>query len=107
MSFSVKKKVFQRIEAGKKGQIYFAEDFIDIANNEQIRLALSRLTKEGNLIRLGHGIYVYPKTDPLLGKVRPSLADIAQAIAPGIVRRNSAAGRQKGVAAQGTSKNLT
>jgi predicted transcriptional regulator of viral defense system len=81
MSVSVKKKILQRMEAGKEGQIYFSEDFIDIANNEQVRLALSRLAKDGEVIRLGHGIYVYPKTDPLLGKVRPSLADIAQAIA--------------------------
>lgn len=54
---------------------------MDLANNEQVRLALSRLTKEEALIRLGHGIYVYPKTDPILGKVRPSLEDIAQGIA--------------------------
>jgi hypothetical protein len=81
MSGSSKKNILKRIEAGKEGQIYFAEDFIDIANNEQVRLALSRLTKEAALLRLGHGIYVYPKTDPLIGKVRPSLEDIAQAIA--------------------------
>jgi hypothetical protein len=81
MSASAKKSILQRIKAGEEGQIYFAEDFMDIANNEQVRLALSRLTKEADLIRLGHGIYVYPKTDPLLGKVRPSLEDIAQAIA--------------------------
>ena len=81
MLISIKKSILQRIEVGKQGQIYFAEDFMDIANNEQVRLALSRLTKEGLLIRLGHGIYVYPKTDLLLGKVRPSLEDIAQAVA--------------------------
>jgi len=81
MLSSTKKNILQRIETGNKGQIYFAEDFMDIANNEQVRLALSRLTKENALSRLGHGIYVYPKTDPLLGKVRPSLEDIAQAVA--------------------------
>ena len=81
MLSSTKKNILQRIETGNKGQIYFAEDFMDIANNEQVRLALSRLTKEKALSRLGHGIYVYPKTDPLLGKVRPSLEDIAQAVA--------------------------
>ena len=81
MSGSIKKNILQRIESGKEGQIYFAEDFMDIANNEQVRLALSRLTKEAALIRLGHGIYIYPKTDPELGIMRPSLETIAQAIA--------------------------
>jgi predicted transcriptional regulator of viral defense system len=80
-NLSVKNLLKERIKAGKAGQIYFAQDFIDIANNEQVRLALSRLTKEGFLLRLSQGIYLYPKEDSLLGKVKPSLEAIAQAIA--------------------------
>jgi predicted transcriptional regulator of viral defense system len=78
---SIKNIIKKKIQVEGEGRIYFAEDFIDIANNEQVRLALSRLTKEGFLLRLGQGIYVYPKVDSLIGKVRPSLEDIAHAIA--------------------------
>ena len=69
------------IENGDEGKIYFAEDFIAISNNEQVRLALSRLTKEGVIIRLAQGVYVYPKNDPIIGKTRPGMEEIASAIA--------------------------
>ena len=78
---SIKEKIKKGIEAAGQGKFYFAEDFIDIANNEQVRLALSRLAKENFLFRVAQKIYYYPTEDPILGKVNPSLEKIAEAIA--------------------------
>ena len=78
---STKTKIQQSIEQGKPGEFYFAEDFIDITNNEQVRLALSRLSREKILLRVAQGIYYYPKIDPAIGKVSPGLEEIAYAIA--------------------------
>ena len=44
-------------------------------------MSLTRLNKEGVIDRLGHGIYLMPKTDPVFGKISPAPEDIAYAIA--------------------------
>jgi hypothetical protein len=52
-----------------------------MANTDAVRQALSRLVKDNVLIRLAHGIYLYPKVDAALGILYPSTDDIVQAIA--------------------------
>jgi len=42
---------------------------------------LSRLEKEGLLVRLAHGIYHKPKTDEVLGVIYPDIEEIARQIA--------------------------
>jgi len=78
---STKIKIKEGIEASSEGSFYFAEDFLGLANNEQVRLALSRLAREGILMRIAQGLYYYPKIDPHLGKVKPGMDEIAYAIA--------------------------
>ena len=81
MKQSIKKIIQSRIESGRPGQVYFAKDFTDVANNEQVRLALSRLVKEKLITRLGHGIYAVEQVHPVMGKIQPAYEEIAQAIA--------------------------
>jgi hypothetical protein len=78
---STKTKIKRQIERSGQGKFYSAEDFIDLANNEQVRLGLSRLVKEDFLFRVAQKIYYFPIVDPILGKVNPSLEEIAQTIA--------------------------
>ena len=55
---------------------------MDLGSPDSIKKALYRLAKEkGLLIRLAHGIYLYPKTDKELGTLYPSTEEIAKAIA--------------------------
>lgn len=63
------------------GDILFPSDFLELGSPEAIHMALSRLTNQKTLIRLGKGIYVKPKTHDLLGIILPSLEEIANAIA--------------------------
>jgi len=81
MEDSISGKVRQRITKGKSGKIIFAKDFSDIGNDELINKALFRLERNKILIRLSHGIYLYPVVDKELGVMLPSPETIAKAIA--------------------------
>jgi len=81
MEESISGKVRQRITKGRTGKIIFAKDFIDIGNDELINKALFRLERNKTLIRLSHGIYLYPVIDKELGIMLPSPETIAKAIA--------------------------
>ncbi len=63
------------------GSVLFVNDFLDYGNPESIKKALLRLKEKGTLVRLAHGIYLYPKIDKELGILFPSTEDIAKAIA--------------------------
>ena len=68
------------IENGK-GKIIFSSNFSQYGTNVAIRHAFSRLCKEGLLIRLSAGIYLYPEIDKEIGIIYPSIEKIARAIA--------------------------
>ena len=55
-------------------------DFVHLNNDGLVTRALSRLEKEGVLIRLSQGLYLYPLRNKF-GVLRPSIEDIASAIA--------------------------
>lgn len=74
-------KVAKGLKAAKKGKIIFADNFADHDNIESINKVLFRLKEKGLIIRLAHGIYLYPKTDKNLGVLYPSVEEIAAAIA--------------------------
>ena len=81
MEDSISGTVRQRITKGKTGKIFFAKDFSDIGNDELINKALFRLERNKTLIRLSHGIYLYPIIDKELGIMLPAPETIAKAIA--------------------------
>jgi len=78
---SARNKIVKRISNYKRGKIFFPKNFIDFGSSYAINNALNRLEDEGFLIRLAHGIYLYPKKDELLGILYPSIDEIAKAIA--------------------------
>lgn len=65
----------------KKGAIVFVSDFAEFGTTENVKKVLLRLEKKQLLIRLAHGIYLYPKIDKELGILYPSAESIAEAIA--------------------------
>jgi hypothetical protein len=78
---SVQDEILNKLKMGPEGKIVFPSDFMTLGSNEAIRQALSRLTKEGKIIRLAQGIYLYPEKDDVLGVLYPSIEEIAAAIA--------------------------
>ena len=73
--------ITNKIKKAQKGTIFFADDFLDFGSPESINRILSRLNARKILVRLAHGIYLYPKIDKELGILYPSTEEIAVAIA--------------------------
>lgn len=78
---SIENKVKKTISNHKRGKIFFPINFTEIGSSSAIRQALNRLEKEQFILRLAHGIYLYPKTHSKLGILYPPLDDVATAIA--------------------------
>ncbi|MCO5949371.1 DUF6088 family protein [Mucilaginibacter flavidus] len=74
-------QIEQVIRRRRKGDLIFPTDFRGLGTEGAIKMSLTRLNKEGVIERLGHGIYLMPKTDPVFGKIAPAPEDIAYAIA--------------------------
>ncbi len=74
------KLIKKSISNHKRGKIFFPNNFVKFGSSTAIRKALLRLEKKGLLVRLGQGIYLYPKKHKQLGILYPSLEEIAIAI---------------------------
>jgi len=80
MSESVQNRIKDKLKKMPKGSIVFISDFSETGTDTAIRQALQRLSKDEFIIRLSQGIYYYPKIDKLLGLIKPSAEQIAEAI---------------------------
>lgn len=81
MTKSVQTRIENEIKSMKRGSILFPSNFDDIGNVEVVKKSLLRLENKKFLVRLAHGIYLYPKQDKLLGVLYPTIEEIAIAIA--------------------------
>ncbi|MDR0988144.1 MAG: DUF6088 family protein, partial [Prevotellaceae bacterium] len=77
---SVKKQVQTIIQSFRRGTIFFPEQFYSVGSDEAVRQALSRIYKEGMIVRLSKGIYLYPIIDDEVGILYPSIKSVAKAI---------------------------
>lgn len=73
--------ILKKVRDFNSGKIIFPDLFYKFGTEDAVHKALSRLVDEGQMIRLGHGIYQYPKKDPQLGILQPTLDQVAKAIA--------------------------
>lgn len=80
MSKSIEKQVLDKINRNKRGTLFFVDSFTAIGNSKAVNKALERLVKSGELERVATGIYVRPVMDDYIGKVLPSIEEIALAI---------------------------
>ena len=78
---SIHQEIEDKIKSLPEGGIFFPADFRMLGTDDAIKMALSRLVKEGAAERISHGIYYKPKQHKLLGSIKPSLEMIANAIA--------------------------
>ncbi len=77
---SIEDQVLKKISNFKRGKIFFPTDFQSLGSSMAVRQALSRLEDKKVLIRLAHGIYLYPKSHSVLGVLLPTVEDVAVAI---------------------------
>jgi hypothetical protein len=78
---SVHQQIVNTIKDFEQGTIFFPEQFDSIGSSESIRQVLSRICREGTIIRLSKGIYLFPYIDKELGILYPSVERVAKAIA--------------------------
>ncbi|MFT4205410.1 MAG: DUF6088 family protein [Chitinophagaceae bacterium] len=67
---SLENKIKARI-ARMKSNIFIREDFADLGGYDQVGRALLKLTRQGNLAKLGYGIYAKTKVSQLTGELLP------------------------------------
>lgn len=77
---SIDSKVISRIYGRGRGCVVTPKDFLDLGSRQAVDLALHRLVKKGTLHRLARGLYYYPRIDPELGPLSPTIDDIAKAL---------------------------
>lgn len=77
----VENRIAETLKNHPKSSVLFVDDFLDYGNPDSVKKALLRLKEKEILVRLAHGIYLYPKVDKELGVLFPSTEEIAKAIA--------------------------
>jgi len=80
MSNVLTKQIRERIVSQGENSLYMVRDFADLNNDGLVTRALSRLEKDGMLIRISQGIYLYPQRNRF-GILKPNIDEIAVAIA--------------------------
>ena len=81
MSKSIEIQILEKIKRSPKGTFFFVDSFAKITNTKSVNKALERLVQSGKIERVAQGIYVRPVIDNHIGKVLPSIEEIAVAIA--------------------------
>lgn len=80
MPMVLSKVIKERIIQGGENKIYIISDFADLNNDALVTRVLSRLEKDGLLVRLSQGVYLYPSRNRF-GICKPTIDVIAKAIA--------------------------
>ncbi len=80
MAMVLSKVIKERILQGGENKIYIISDFADLNNDALATRVLSRLEKDGLLVRLSQGVYLYPSRNRF-GICKPTIDVIAKAIA--------------------------
>jgi len=63
-----------------RGWVFTPAEFLGIANPRSVSVALTRLARKGIIRNLARGLYDYPKNDPQLGILFPSIDVVAKAL---------------------------
>jgi hypothetical protein len=78
---TMKANVLDRIRSSGRGAVFTPKDFLDIGSRDAADQALSRLTQNGQLQRLGRGLYYYPQMNRRLRiPLAPNMDAIADAL---------------------------
>lgn len=81
MHKSVYQKLRRQVEKRGHGAVFVTREFLELGSRAAVDEALSRLTKEGVIRRLGRGLYDYPRLHPVLGPVPADPGQVAAALA--------------------------
>lgn len=80
MAQSIDNKLFKRITGHGRGWVFTPASFKDLGSRTAVALALMRYKNAGKIRQLARGLYDYPRTDPQLGVLAPSVEAIVNAL---------------------------
>ncbi|MDE1333956.1 DUF6088 family protein [Vibrio aestuarianus] len=63
--------MYQKIKRSRR-YVFERKDFDDVASYDQVGRALRQLVKQGDLIKIGYGLYTKAKLNSLTGKPMPT-----------------------------------
>jgi len=78
---SLPDKIKKRVQAKGRGWVFTPKDFLDLGSRVAVDTALSRMVTDNQIQRLAHGLYYFPKTNPIIGLLSADADAIADAIA--------------------------
>lgn len=85
---AIKDKILKRIKGYGRGEkVFSALDFLDIGSRGSIDVTLARLVDNGELRRVGRGLYDWPRQSKLLGREAPANTD---SVIKAVQRRSNA-----------------
>jgi len=73
---SVSNKILRSIRGHGRGWVFTPASFKGIGSRSAVESALRRYKNEGTIRQLARGLYDYPRTDPQLGVLAPSVDQI-------------------------------
>ena len=68
---SIKTRIQKRLNRSRR-YVFLRTDFKDMAGYDQVGRALRDLVKEGELLRVGYGVYTKARINPITGKLMPA-----------------------------------
>ncbi len=89
---TLRHKVLNRVRGKGRGWVFSPKAFLDLGSRAAVDQVLHRLADKGSIRRLRRGLYDFPKTNPLLGKLTPAPDRIANALAKNSDSRIQVAG---------------
>ena len=78
---TVDHQIVSKINGHKRGWVFTPDHFKHLGSRDSIASALKRHKQSGMIRRLAQGLYDYPKSDPELGVMEPSVDEVAAALA--------------------------
>lgn len=86
MSATVSDRILRRMRGHGRGRwVGTTKDFLDVGSRAAVDKALSRLSKQGSIRRLGRGLYDLPRHSPALRRDAPVKVD---AVVDAVARRD-------------------
>lgn len=68
---TTKARIQSRLKRSKR-YVFTRDDFSDLAGYDQIGRALRELVKEGQLLKVGYGVYTKARKNAITGKLMPA-----------------------------------
>ena len=77
----IENEIVARIRSRGEDWVFSASDFADLGARPAVDKALSRMAVAGTVRRVARGLYDIPRQHPIVGKVGPSVDQLAKALA--------------------------